>query len=84
MAVACNSATSDTAPWSVHFFIIIIAEVELYFNFHIKPFSLPVSSEVLTAMTMKCAVFWDIKKTSSYFTGNTLLLHYRAPPVNAT
>jgi hypothetical protein len=33
--------------------------------------------EALTAATMKNAVFWDIKP-SSYFTGDTLRLHYRA------
>jgi hypothetical protein len=38
--------------------------------------------EVFTAVTMKNAVFWDIKP-SSYFTGNTLRLRYRAQPVNA-
>jgi hypothetical protein len=37
--------------------------------------------EVFTAVTMKNAVFWDIKP-SSYFTGDTLL-RYRAQPVNA-
>jgi hypothetical protein len=31
---------------------------------------------------MKNAVFWDIK-TQFYPTGDTLLLHYRAQPVNA-
>jgi hypothetical protein len=31
---------------------------------------------------MKNVVFWDIKP-SSYFTGDTLLLHYRVQPVNA-
>jgi hypothetical protein len=30
---------------------------------------------------MKNAVFWDIK-SSSYLTGDTLRLHYRAQPVN--
>jgi hypothetical protein len=34
------------------------------------------------AVTMKNAVFWD-KKTSSYFTWDTLHLRYRAQPVNA-
>jgi hypothetical protein len=38
--------------------------------------------EVFTAVTMKNVVFWDIKP-SSYFTGDTLRLHYRAQPVNA-
>jgi hypothetical protein len=33
-------------------------------------------SEIFTAVTMKNAVFWDIKP-SSYLTGNTLYLHYR-------
>jgi hypothetical protein len=37
--------------------------------------------EVFTAVTMKNAVFWDIK-LSSYLTGDTLLLRYRAQPVN--
>jgi hypothetical protein len=37
--------------------------------------------EVFTAVTMKNAVFWDIKP-SSYFTGDTLHLCYRAQPVN--
>jgi hypothetical protein len=41
-----------------------------------------VSFEVFTAVTMKNVVFWDIKP-SSYFTGDTLRLHYRAQPVNA-
>jgi hypothetical protein len=38
--------------------------------------------EVFTAVTMKNVVFWDIKP-SSYFTGDTLRLHYRVQPVNA-
>jgi hypothetical protein len=38
--------------------------------------------EVFTAVTMKSAVFWDIKPTS-YFTGDTLRLHYTDQPVNA-
>jgi hypothetical protein len=33
-------------------------------------------------MTMKNAVFWDIK-SSSYFIGGTLLLRYLAHPVNS-
>jgi hypothetical protein len=44
-------------------------------NFHVK-------SEVITAVSIKTAVFWDIKPRS-YFTGDTLLLQYRAQPVNA-
>jgi hypothetical protein len=42
---------------------------------------LPVRFEVFTAMTMK-NVFWD-KSPSSYLTGNTLRLRYRAKPVNS-
>jgi hypothetical protein len=38
--------------------------------------------EVSTAVTMKNAVFWDMKP-SSYFTGDTLHLRYRVQPVNA-
>jgi hypothetical protein len=38
--------------------------------------------EVFTAVTMKNAVFWDIK-TRSYLTGNTLRLRYSVQPVNA-
>jgi hypothetical protein len=38
--------------------------------------------EVLTAVTMTNAVFWDIKP-SSYLTGDTLRLRHRAQPVNA-
>jgi hypothetical protein len=38
--------------------------------------------EVFTAVTMKNAVFWDIKP-SSYITGDTLRLRYRALAVNA-
>jgi hypothetical protein len=38
--------------------------------------------EVFTAVTMKNAVFWDIKPTK-YFTGDTLRLHYSVQPVNA-
>jgi hypothetical protein len=41
-------------------------------------------SEVFTAETMKNAVFWDIKKTVLYMTGNTLRLRYRAQQVDAT
>jgi hypothetical protein len=41
-----------------------------------------VRSEVFTAVTKKNAVFWDIKP-SSYLTGNTSRLPYRAQPVNA-
>jgi hypothetical protein len=37
--------------------------------------------EVFTAVTMK-NVFRDIK-SGSYFTGDTLRLHYRVQPVNA-
>jgi hypothetical protein len=37
---------------------------------------------VFTAATMKNVVAWDIKY-SSYLTGDTLLLRYRAQPVNA-
>jgi hypothetical protein len=33
-------------------------------------------------VTMENAVFWDIK-SSSYLTGDTLPLRYRAQPVNA-
>jgi hypothetical protein len=38
--------------------------------------------EVFTAVTMKNTVFWDIKP-SSYLTGNTSGLRYRAQTVNA-
>jgi hypothetical protein len=38
--------------------------------------------EVFTAVTMMNAVIWDIK-CSSYFTGDTLRLRYRAQLVNA-
>jgi hypothetical protein len=38
--------------------------------------------EGITAVTMKNVVFWDIK-TSSYFTEDTLRLHYRVQPVTA-
>jgi hypothetical protein len=38
--------------------------------------------KVFTAVTMKNAVFWDTK-LSSDLTGDTLLLCYRAQPVNA-
>jgi hypothetical protein len=48
---------------------------------HNKEFK--VRFEVFTAVTMKNAVLWDIKP-SSYFTGETLHLRYRAQPVNAT
>jgi hypothetical protein len=34
------------------------------------------------AVTMKNDVFWDIKP-SSYVTGDTIRLRYRAQPVNA-
>jgi hypothetical protein len=37
--------------------------------------------EVFTAVAMKNAVFWDMK-TSSYLTGDTLLLRYKSQPVN--
>jgi hypothetical protein len=37
--------------------------------------------EVITAVTMMNAVFWDIKP-SSYLTGDTLRLRYRVQPVN--
>jgi hypothetical protein len=40
-----------------------------------------VRSELSTAVTMN-VVFWDIKP-SSYRTGDTLRLRYRAKPVNA-
>jgi hypothetical protein len=36
--------------------------------------------EVFTAVTMKYVVLWDTKP-SSYFTGDTLHLHYRDQPV---
>jgi hypothetical protein len=38
--------------------------------------------EVFAAVTMKGPVFLDIKPIS-YFTGDTLRLHYRVQPVNA-
>jgi hypothetical protein len=43
---------------------------------------LVVRSEDFAAVTMKNVVFWDIKP-SSYFTGDTLRVHYRVQPVNA-
>jgi hypothetical protein len=46
------------------------------------PFYRFVRFEVFAAVTMKNAIFWDIKP-SSYFTGDTLRLHYRVQPVNA-
>jgi hypothetical protein len=42
----------------------------------------PVRSEVFTSVTMKYAVFWNVKP-SSYLTGDTLRLRYSAQPVNA-
>jgi hypothetical protein len=47
-----------------------------------KQTALYVESEVFTIMTMKNAVFWDIK-LSSYFTGDTLPLCYRVQPLSA-
>jgi hypothetical protein len=47
-----------------------------------KRYSGYVVIEVFTAVTMKNAVFWDIK-TQSYLTGDTLRLRYRPQPVNA-
>jgi hypothetical protein len=41
-----------------------------------------VRAEDFTAVTMKKAVFWDIKP-SSYLTGDTSRLRYRVQPVNA-
>jgi hypothetical protein len=38
--------------------------------------------EVFMAVTMKNAVFWEIK-SSPYLTGNKLRLRYRTQPVNA-
>jgi hypothetical protein len=38
--------------------------------------------DISVAVTMKNAVFWDIK-TSSYFTGDILRLRYRVQPVDA-
>jgi hypothetical protein len=43
---------------------------------------LDVRFEIFTVVTIKNSVFWYIK-LSSYLTGNTLLLHYGAQPVNA-
>jgi hypothetical protein len=43
--------------------------------------SLPVRSEVITAVTMKNAVFWD--KNPVRTSQETLCLSYRAQPVNA-
>jgi hypothetical protein len=37
---------------------------------------------ILTSEGIKNVVFWGIKR-SSYFTGDTLRLRYRAQPVNA-
>jgi hypothetical protein len=45
-------------------------------------FSEFVSFEVFMVVTLKNTVFWDINPSSS-LTGDTLLLHYRAQPVNA-
>jgi hypothetical protein len=41
-----------------------------------------VKIEVFVAVELNDIVFWDIKP-SSYLTGNTLSLCYRAQPVNA-
>jgi hypothetical protein len=62
----------------------------LYMLFNIISFlqpSLPtfyiyVRLEVLTAVTMKNVVCWDIK-SSSYLTGDTLRLHYTDKLINA-
>jgi hypothetical protein len=56
---------------SHRYITLMLTERKIYIRF-----------EVFTAVTMKNAVFWDIKP-SSYFTGDTLLLHYRVQPVNA-
>jgi hypothetical protein len=44
--------------------------------------NISVKFEVFMAVTMKNAIFWDIKP-SSYLTGDTLRLGYTAQPVNA-
>jgi DNA repair exonuclease SbcCD ATPase subunit len=48
----------------------------------IQQYKVHVRFEVIMAVTMKNVDFWDIKP-SSYFTGDTLPLHYRVQPVNA-
>jgi hypothetical protein len=40
-----------------------------------------VGFKIFAAVTMKNAVFWDIK-TQPYLTGDTVRLYYRAKPVN--
>jgi hypothetical protein len=42
-----------------------------------------VDFQAFMAVTMKDAVFWDIKNPSSYLLGDTLHLRYRAQLVNA-
>jgi hypothetical protein len=57
---------------------VVFWDIKTQFLLHRKRFY------VFTAVTMKNAIFWDIKKPSLYFTEDTLLLRYRAQPVNAT
>jgi hypothetical protein len=49
---------------------------------HLRSGAQPVRFNVYTAVTMKNAVFWDIK-TCSYLTKDKLRLRFRYQPVNA-
>jgi hypothetical protein len=55
---------------------------QMHKNISIRTHDFSIRFEVFTSVTMKNVVFWDIK-TSSYFTGDTLRLHYTVQPVNA-
>jgi hypothetical protein len=70
---------------------VVFWDIKTQFVLHRRHITSPLQSsagycyvrfEVFTAVTTKNVVFWD-KKPSSYFTGDTLLLHYRVQPVNA-
>jgi hypothetical protein len=60
-------------------------EVKLANHIHVSQrFNILVDGrfDVLMTVTMKNVVFCDIKP-SSYLTGDTLRIHYRAQPLNA-
>jgi hypothetical protein len=78
------SSVSEASVKQCCLLVAIIAlnmEYELPIIFKPQTTEGRVRSEVSTAVTMKNAVFCDIK-TRSYLTGDTLLLCYRAQSVN--
>jgi hypothetical protein len=66
--------------YMLNIFHISCSDTKKYFVYY--KLKSGVRFEVCTAVIMKNVVFWNIEP-SSYFTGDTLRLRYRAQPVNA-